>query len=128
MADLVEGIEVAARGAALGRSPLAVSASLPELSCAPQTVLQLHSSFASQVGEMPLAVGAMVAGTDLITGLESGVGSSQQGPDAGQKMQAVARLLLGEPLDSVALELKVAPSTLLGWKELFLANGQSAFM
>jgi integrase len=127
IADLVEGIEVAARGAALGRSPLAMSASLPELSCAPQTVIELHSSFASQVGEMPLGAGAMVAGTDLMLGLDSGVGSSLQGPDAGQKMRAVARLLLGEQLDSVALELSVAPSTLLGWKEAFLANGQAAF-
>ncbi len=127
IADLVEGIEVAARGAALVRSPLAVSAGLPELSCASQTVIQLHSSFAGQVGEVPLTVGAMMASTDLMPGLDNVVGSSLQGLDAGRKMRAVARLLLGEQLDSVALEIKVPPSTLLGWKEGFLERGETAF-
>lgn len=76
---------------------------------------------------MPLEIEAVMAGTDQMLGLDSGVNSSLLGLDAGQKMRAVARLLVGEQLDPIALELKVAPSTLLGWKEAFLASGESAF-
>ena len=40
-------------------------------------------------------------------------------------MEAVLRLLRGEELDALSRELGVAASTLAGWKEAFLAAGQS---
>lgn len=44
---------------------------------------------------------------------------------SGRKMETVLRLLRGEALDALSRELGVAASTISGWKEAFLAAGQS---
>jgi len=45
---------------------------------------------------------------------------------ARRKTEAVIRLLRGEDIDTVSRELKVTAATLAGWREEFLAGGQSA--
>lgn len=45
---------------------------------------------------------------------------------AQRKMEAVLRLVRGETLDTVSRELGVSGSTLSGWRDRFLAAGQTA--
>jgi transposase-like protein len=45
---------------------------------------------------------------------------------AQRKMEAVLRLVRGETLDAVARELGASGSTLSGWRDRFLAAGQTA--
>ena len=42
-----------------------------------------------------------------------------------RKMEAVLRLFKGEALDAVSRDLKVSTSKLAGWRDEFLAAGQS---
>jgi len=45
---------------------------------------------------------------------------------ARRKTETLLRLLRGESLDSLARELGVTAATLAGWREAFLAGGQTA--
>lgn len=45
--------------------------------------------------------------------------------NAQRKTESVLRLLRGEELDTLSRELGVSASTLAGWKEAFLAAGQT---
>jgi Domain of Unknown Function (DUF1080) len=46
-------------------------------------------------------------------------------PQANAKVDAVLRLLRGEPLHVLAAELDIAPQQLLAWRDAFLAAGQA---
>ena len=45
---------------------------------------------------------------------------------ARRKTETILRMLRGEPLDSLARELRVTAATLAHWREQFLSGGQAA--
>lgn len=56
----------------------------------------------------------------------TGAGPGERGRFTAQrKMDAVLRLLRGEPLETVSRELKVTAATLSAWRDEFLAAGKA---
>jgi transposase-like protein len=83
----------------------------------------------SMKSEKGIPAGAPVS---PVEGGRSPTGTGETGGEfkrffAKHKMQAVLRLLRGEPLELLSRDLGVTASTLSAWREIFLAAGRQGF-